>query len=194
MISLMSRREIAINILSGTILLLAFALPVLALVLAGEFLHRMIAPPIETYISSFGFPYDAWDLIVLSALSVWEAVTYIRRRYWMNVFTAGSIVAMAILIWFSKRPFGPSHDRSEVIWPFILLLLLPIQRPFRRWEFVSAGILVSMNIALNTGMFGSSTFAKAVDYGMGLGVMIWFALAARRGWFSPENLSAPSRA
>jgi hypothetical protein len=72
MICGMSRREIAVNVLLGAVLLLIFAVPFILLVLAGGLLFRVLSPSVEQYFSRLGIPEGLWELLLFGVFLLWK--------------------------------------------------------------------------------------------------------------------------
>jgi len=72
MICGMSRREIAVSVLLGTLLLLLFAIPFILLVVDTGLFFRVLVPPAEQYFSGLGIPDGLWELVLFGAFLLWE--------------------------------------------------------------------------------------------------------------------------
>ena len=72
MICGMSRREIAVNVLLGAVLLLIFAIPFILLVLGGGLLFRVLGPSVEQYFSRLGIPEGLWELLLFGMFLLWK--------------------------------------------------------------------------------------------------------------------------
>ena len=68
----MNRREIAVNVLLGAVLLLIFAIPFILLVLAGGLLFRVLGPSVGQYFSRLGIPEGLWGLLLFSMFLLWK--------------------------------------------------------------------------------------------------------------------------
>ena len=68
----MSRRDIAVNVLLGAVLLLIFAIPFILLVLAGGLLFRVLGPSVEQYFSRLALPQGLWELLLFGMLLLWK--------------------------------------------------------------------------------------------------------------------------
>ena len=68
----MSRREIAVNVLLGAVLLLIFAIPFILLVLGGGLLFRVLGPSVEQYFSRLGIPDGLWELLLFGMFLLWK--------------------------------------------------------------------------------------------------------------------------
>lgn len=66
----MSRREIAVNVALGSILLLLFAVPLIFLILTGGLLFRALDPLVGRYFS--GLPQGLWELLLFSVFLLWR--------------------------------------------------------------------------------------------------------------------------
>lgn len=66
----MSRREIAVNVFLGAVLLLIFAIPFILLVLAGGLLFRVLGS--EQYFSRLSLPQGLWELLLFGMLLLWK--------------------------------------------------------------------------------------------------------------------------
>lgn len=72
MICGMSRREIAVNVLLGAVLLLIFAVPFVLLVLAGGLFFRVLGPSVEQYFSRLALPEGLWELLLFGMFLLWK--------------------------------------------------------------------------------------------------------------------------
>ena len=68
----MSRRDIAVNVLLGAVLLLTFAIPFILLVLSGGLLFRVLGPSVEQYFSRLGIPQGLWELLLFGVFLLWK--------------------------------------------------------------------------------------------------------------------------
>ncbi|HET9307239.1 MAG TPA: hypothetical protein VFO46_14545 [Candidatus Sulfotelmatobacter sp.] len=68
----MSRRDIAVNVLLGAVLLLIFAIPFILLVLSGGLLFRVLGPSVEQYFSRLGIPQGFWELLLFGMFLLWK--------------------------------------------------------------------------------------------------------------------------
>ena len=68
----MSRREIAVNILLGALLLLLFAVPFILLVVDAGLLFRVLGPPLEQSFLHLAFPNGLWELVLFSVFLLWK--------------------------------------------------------------------------------------------------------------------------
>ena len=71
MICGMSRREIAVNVLLGALLLLLFAVPFILLVVDTGLLFRVLVPSAEQYFSRLGIPDGLWELVLFAVILLW---------------------------------------------------------------------------------------------------------------------------
>ena len=67
----MSRREIAVNVLLGALLLLLFAVPFILLVVDTGLLFRMLVPSAEQYFSRMTIPEGLWELVLFAVILLW---------------------------------------------------------------------------------------------------------------------------
>lgn len=72
MICGMSRRDIAVNVLLGAVLLLIFAIPFILLVLSGGLLFRVLGPSVEQYLSRLSIPEGLWELLLFGMFLLWK--------------------------------------------------------------------------------------------------------------------------
>jgi hypothetical protein len=72
MICGMSRREIAVNVLLGAVLLLIFAAPFILPVVAGALIFRSLAPPLEQYFPRLALPEGLWELVLFGVFLLWK--------------------------------------------------------------------------------------------------------------------------
>jgi len=187
----MSGKETAVNVLIGTMLLSAFALFVAAYMgaiglafygvnLAAKHLFPGLdrASDIEFY----GFA-------CLAAL-LWS-VQHLRKRLWPNAFLSFAIVVAITLIGLADLHSGRGHNGFFFLaWPLFLLLVMPLEHPLRRWEFVLGAIFVSAGVAATTGMLGSTAIARYVPNGVVLGVFAWFIVNTRLGRLPGQSAPA----
>ena len=67
----MSRREIAVNVLLGALLLFLFAVPFILLVVGTGLLCRVLVPSAEQYFSRLGIPDGLWELVLFAVILLW---------------------------------------------------------------------------------------------------------------------------
>ena len=72
MICCMSRREIAVNVLLGALLLFLFAIPFILLVVDAGLLFRVLGPTVEQYFSRLALPDWFAALALLGMLLLWK--------------------------------------------------------------------------------------------------------------------------
>lgn len=72
MICGMSRRDIAVNVLLGAVLLLIFAIPFILLVLSGGLLFRVLGPSVEQCFLRLSLPQGLWEPLLFCMLVLWK--------------------------------------------------------------------------------------------------------------------------
>jgi len=68
----MSRREIAVNVLLGALLLLLFAVPFILLVVDTRLLFRVLGPSVEQSFSHLALPDGFWELVLFGVFLLWK--------------------------------------------------------------------------------------------------------------------------
>ena len=68
----MRRREVAVNVALGSILLLLFAVPLILLILAGGLLFRALDPVVGRYFVLLGLPHGLWVLLLFGVILLWR--------------------------------------------------------------------------------------------------------------------------
>lgn len=157
----MSWRDTAVNVLLGLILLLIFALPIVAAIVVFGYLVLAISPGLTHYLSGLGLPrQDAGSYFILCLISIASGVRSLRKRFWSNALLSFAVIAMVAAHWYGVA--GGQADMVFPIWPLLLLLLIPADRSLRRWEIAVDGILLSAGSVLSAGLLGTRTAAHLV--------------------------------
>jgi len=182
-------KELAVNTLIGLLLLLAFVIPVTALLGAIGLAFYGLSLAAKSFLP--GVPEYFWFSALLCLFSIASGVGYLRKRFWSNALLSFSITGIALLAWFG----GARRVDSSwgFLYPVFLLMLFPSDRSLRRWETALAGALVVAGILLNA-RFLAGTAARVVSDCSFPVIFIWMAVQFRRGRFAGRNLSDLSQA
>jgi hypothetical protein len=175
----MSGRETTVNVLLGLILLLIFALPVVATVVVFGYLVLAISLPPTHYLSSLGLPrQDTGFYCLLCLIAIASGVRYLRKRFWSNALLSFAVIAMGAARWYGAAGGQPDSAFSQA-WPLMVLGLIPANRSLRRWECAVGGIILSTGIVLSAGLLGAGTAAHLVADFSYFCAFVWMAVQFR---------------
>ena len=118
----MSRRENTVNVLLGTILVLAFFLPFLAFLFAIYLLELFTA----RFLPGLGLHGDTvFDAIIAGFVFV-EAIDALRWSRWRNVFLSSAVVSIFIIVYGVHLRLGSS---SDMLWFFLAMVYFGMIHP-----------------------------------------------------------------
>ena len=196
----MSSRETAINVFVGALLLLAFAVPVIACVAALGLVFYSLNAAAHHFLPALAAAKDIAFFVVLCLVSAVAGVRCLRKRLWPNALLSFAVISLPLASWSGAFWFGANWHGSarpfglpwSLTWPMLLLFTIPADRGLRRWEIVLLGTLLGAGIVLNTALLGQGTSASVVADGFYLAAFAWMSIQFRRGEFgrlSPNVLS-----
>jgi hypothetical protein len=175
----MSRREIATNVLLGLILLVVFAIPVVAVVAAVGYLFLAIGAPLTHYLSRLGLPEDVLLYGFLSVAAIWGGVSHLRKRQWVNAFIVLMVVPVIVSTVFAVVRSPLDGSRFPWIW-LVIMVLLPSASSLTRLEFMLSAFVAGGAFAVNTGLLGAGTPARLTTDCVLVGAFILAAVYLRR--------------
>ena len=175
----MNRREITVNTLLGLLLLLAFAIPVVVLVIAVGFALQAV----DLFVAhSLPQLVHSWDVEFYGFLCLWSLISgvgHLRKRRWTSAFLSFAIIPTIISTWFSvvRSPLG---NQGIFLWPWCLIIFNSSDSVLTRLEFMLSSLFVSAGIAVNSSLLGSGALARATSWMVLVGVFTLFVIQWRR--------------
>lgn len=178
----MSRREIAINTLIGSVLILIFACPFAAAFAAIVFASRAINTAVKHFWPGMAHPGDIAFYGFFALLLLISGIGDLRKRRWRNAFLSFAAVAMIVSVFFARPDSRFGLGGSLAIFVILPMLAIPADSGPTRPHFLGAASIVFFVVAINSGLLGSGTLARTVANCVLVGVFLWFAIDVRRRW------------
>jgi hypothetical protein len=181
----MNRRELAVNVLIGSALLL-----ILFAVFAGGFGAIGLAFYLLNASVKHFFPalVRREDLVFYALICIWsliKGIGHLRKRRLTNAFLSLAMIPSCASVGLAD-PHSPLQDNSFFIWPLLLVMLILSDSPLTRLEFMLGGFVVSATIAVNAGLLGTGTLAQVTTDSVFVSVIaviaIYFRRKPRRGF------------
>jgi len=178
-------RDTAINVLLGVTLILAFALPCLALAFAFHGLDlalRYFFPKIK----------DSTNLLITVGFIFSFLMTgtqQLRKRLWTNAFL--SLSAAAIVLLLRLLPAQPPFSGLSSVWFVALFIALYFTRIPSRAEFIGAATMIALSFAVQAGLLGSGSLSVFVKTSVVLAACAWILILARSDrpdWIGGGNI------
>jgi hypothetical protein len=178
----MSLRDIVVNALLGTFLLLVFFACLAAIALVAWFgligldwVVRLVVPgrTLPTEFLIFG----TWAL-----LSLWSGVGHARKGRWRNAFLCFICAPLVVLAWFSffQSPIGGA---GQVLSFWIPLMLLTVaDASLGRLRFFLTAAIAGTAAAVDCGLLGSGTLSRTVANCLLAMVAVWWIAMIRNNW------------
>jgi hypothetical protein len=185
-----NRPEIAVNVFLGTILLLTFTLPIFLGLLFLTYAIPLLNLAIETYLPDLD-RRTVFDLVLYGLLSLWplrQGIASLRRRLWTNAFLSFAIVPMMLSL--SVR-HSMISDSLLFASPWWLMFYITTDSELTRHEFMLGGFVISLTVAVNTGLLGSGTPAKLATYCVYMAMFALFGTYLNRERSKQSESAAP---
>ena len=171
----MSRREIAVNTLLGTFLLLVFVayLTAIGLIFLFGFIGldwgaRQIFPRMTLPV---GFSF----LGVWALLAAWSAVGHARKGRWRNAFLLLVSVPLTGFAWFTHVPssFGSYGHVGLHVFPAFMVIGIAGDANLGRLKFLLATVVAAASLLVNGGLLGNGTLSRTVENCALVVVALW---------------------
>jgi len=175
----MSRRDLVINTLLGTFLLITALLIFLLSVAAAWLALSAVKLFADRFLPGVTLPTYLIVSATCAALSLAYGVGHLRRKLWRNAFLCFSVVpviALATLAHFPS-PFGLNFVS---LWMVCIVLFTPKQSPVPRSEFFLSAFVVSAYLIVLSGFAGSGGLARIISACTLLATVILLGIHARR--------------
>jgi hypothetical protein len=191
----MIRREVVINTLLGTLLVLIFAFLVAAtfgLIASAAYAIRLA---VGHFLPGMVRPWDAVFYGFVSLAILIGCAKQIGNRLWTNAFLsfiAALTIALPWLLNSNPRTGLGDSLRFQVTW--FVFLLLPQMTRISRGEFVACASVLAAAFALNVGLLGSGTLSTVAEISLSVAVIRWILIRARDGRYGePWKMFSASR-
>jgi hypothetical protein len=152
-------RETLTNTAIGALLVLAVAVPCVAIVAT---LHGIELAVLHFWPSVAHKP-DAILYFFSAVVCLYACAQRIRKQLWMNGILCFAIAVTIVL---------PVLAHRETIPPVILYLaFLPPLAPISRWEFTASACIISLALALNSSLLGNGVLAPLVTLALFIAIV-----------------------
>jgi hypothetical protein len=194
----MSRREIAINTLLGSVLILIFACSFAAAFAAIVFASRAINIAVKHFLPGMAHSGNVAFYGFFGILLLISGIGDLRKRRWRNAFLSFAAVALILSIVFASPDSMFGLSGSLAIFAILPVLGIPADSSPTRPQFLGGASIVFFVVALNAGLLGSGTLARIVADCVLVGAFLWFAIDVRRRWSvinaEPQASHSPTHA
>ncbi len=193
----MNRREIAVNVLIGSVLVLTFACLVAAAFGAVGLAAYATNMAVKHFLPGIARPGDIVFYGFFALLLLISGIADLRKRRWRNAFLSFAAVAMILSIFFARPESRFGLSGSLAIFVILPMLAIPADSGPTRPHFLGAASIVFFVVAINTGLLGSGALARIVANCVLVGVFLWLAIDVRRRWSvinSDQQAPIPTRA
>jgi hypothetical protein len=177
-------RDTAFNILLGTLLILALAVP-----FAAVFgLMYAICIAVAHLFPAVSHPRDLTTFVLLSSGLLIECVRQLRKHLWNKAFLLAVACFTTILPLFSR---APASLTVQDMWWFVIFLV-PDQPS--RAEFMGGSAIFAASFALKTGLLGSGVLSIIISVALFMATLAWVVFWLRNDrWDAKPSLLSPAR-
>ena len=189
-------RETMVNLGLGFILLIAFAVPILACIGAVGIVFYAVDVGVKHFFPAVARPWDVEFYGFLCLVIFAVSVRQIWRRLWANAFLCFAAALSIIVPWlFNSQPHPESAGlalRFPIAW--FIVAFLPGYSRISQGQFVSCASIIAASFALNAGLLGSGALSTIVGATLSIAVIRRVLVEARDGRYGQGwNLFSPSR-
>jgi hypothetical protein len=174
----MSRRDTALNIFLGAVVILRWSAPYLAIAVILYGIGIAIGPFLPAVSKD-----NAYGLMLAFIFAV-NCYTSARSREWLNALISLLAVALPLVSWWRGVSFFDSPG-SITATALMLFLVASPRRSRHAWEWILLVALVISGVALSTGLIGSGAVSRLVNQGSILAAAARFVVLRRRGELTP---------
>ena len=175
----MSRRDIVVNALLGTFLLLVFFACLAAIglvVLFGfiglEWIVRLVVPG-RTLPRGFSI-IGIWTL-----LSLWNGIRHVREKRWRNAFLCFACPPLVGL-----GLFTPVHTGQALFFwvPVMVVFIIANDATLGRLKFFLAAAMAGGAVLLNSDLLGNGALSQTIANCLLAMVAVWWIAVIRHNW------------
>src|SRR5882762_8689174 len=175
----MSRRDIVVNTLLGTFLLLVFFACLAAIglvVLFGfvrlEWIVRLVVPDMT-------LPRGFSIIGIWMLLSLWNGIRHVREKRWGNAFLC---FACAPLVGLGL--FTPVHTGQALFFwvPVMVVFSIANDATLGRLKFFLAAAIAGGAVLLNSGLLRNGTLSQTIANCLLAMVAVWWIAVIRDNW------------
>jgi len=180
-------RGTVLNVFLGLVLILVFAVLFAAGLGAIAFAFYVIDLAAKRFLP--GLPHSS-DLEFYSLLSlVWliSGIMNLRKRLWRSAFLSLATIPAIVSVWLANPHSPAGRDSFWSIWIVAILLATAQKSSVPRSEFFLGAAIVSVILALNTGLLGFGVFAHAAWSCTVVAAIALFVIPLRRIQSSNES-------
>ena len=193
----MSRREIIINTLLGSFLVLIFSLIVAAAFLALRFVAYLLDLFLVRFLPGVVSHQEITLAAILAGLLLVEMINALRWRRWREAFLDFALVCASIVLVACNLRLG---NTPNIFWLSVMVFFgirpkksSPCQ-DIDRSHFFLGVTAVSTLFAAQTNLLGTGLLSQIVRGSTWIGLLLWFAIRVRKGWEQTSDLLDPNSA
>jgi hypothetical protein len=185
-------RETATNTALGAVILIA-ASSIFLIIVAGAWLALSSLSYVwNLFLPGVLIPTSGALFVILVAISLLNGITRLRSRRWKDAFLCFAIFPVIVSI-----GLADAHSplaRGPIVLPIMIVLaLMPNERlPTSRLEFFLGAFIVAGVVALNAGILGWGTVARALSFSIPAAALVSVVVSVRRSQAVDENEPAAS--
>jgi hypothetical protein len=182
----MNRREIAVNVLLGFLLLLIFAFLFAAGIGAIGFSLTAMHLAAKHFFPELTRSSDVGFYAFLGLAALISGIAHLRNGLCRNAFLSVSAFAMTLFLCSAGANAAFAPDGTFGMFAFVAILSgIPTDRSLSRSRFLSTSSMIAVLIAVSSGLLGSGPLARIVGDVALVAVFIRFLFDLRQTWATP---------
>jgi hypothetical protein len=183
----MSRRDVAVNTLLGTILLLVLLVYFAAIALI--FLFGFLGFDWVVRLAVHGLKVPT-VLVAFGVLMLWYCIRDVRKRHWRNAFLFFVSAPLAVFAWFTSIPPSSGGNGYAGLYVLPVLSMFPVfivmstagNANLDRLRFFLAAAVAVASMAVNSGLLGNGALARMIANFLLVAAAAWMIDGVWKGW------------
>jgi hypothetical protein len=185
----MSRREIVVNALLGSLLLLVLFVyfTAIAVIFMSGFLGFDWV--IRRLLAGITLPADFSFFVILALITVWYSIGHARKGRWRNVFLDFVSIPLMGFAWFTLFPSIGGHGNAGLyvlpffsMFPVFIVFDISGDTNLGRLRFFLATAVAAASVSVNSGLLGDGVLARTVANSLSVAAAAWMIGGIRKGW------------
>jgi hypothetical protein len=186
----MSRRDVVVNTLLGTILLSILFAYFAAIGLMFLFGFVGLDWIVRRVFAGMTLPAGFSFLVIWALIAVWSSIGHARKGHWRNVFLVFVSVPLLGFAWFALLPSSIGGYGHAGLWGLPTLRWFPVFIVFGtsgdanldRLRFFLAAAVAAASVAVNSGLLGNGALARTVASCILVAAAAWMIDGVWKGW------------
>jgi len=191
-----SRRDMIVNTLLGTLLLLVFFARFAAIALGVWLVFIAIQWGVPQLLPGVTVPAWFWVSGIWLLLSLRNGLRQVREERWRNAFLSFIGAPLLILAWFTPIDSPLGGDRAPLFFfvPVVMVISVAADAKLDRLSFFLAAAVAAASVSVNTGLLGNGVLSHRVASGViAVAFVCWMAQirAGHKTYNSDQPVATP---